>query len=120
MNEGNIGPTTRRKEILIKSEENLDQSLSSVMKFDEFYKDNKNVEHENYYYKKPRIDKELYQADLTKFKFSNYKSINQVEGNTGLENNCDLPLKEEDLNNDKNPLNESNSPNTNELSKPGK
>jgi hypothetical protein len=42
------------------------EELNSLQKFDEFYKNNKNVEHEAYYYKKPRIDQTYYQADLTK------------------------------------------------------
>lgn len=42
------------------------EELNSLQKFDEFYKNNKNVEHEAYYYKKPRIDPTYFQADISK------------------------------------------------------
>ena len=60
------GPVTRRKENLLqKINEEPQKELDSVQKFDEFYKNNKNVEHEVYFYKKPRINPERYQADMT-------------------------------------------------------
>lgn len=57
------GPLTRRKENnLNKINENPIEN-SSLIAYDEFYKNNKNVEHEAYYYKKPRISLEYYQCD---------------------------------------------------------
>lgn len=49
---------TRRKENLITAkttEESTTSDLSTLKNFDEYYKNNKNVIHEAYYYKKPRI-----------------------------------------------------------------
>ena len=66
------GPLTRRKEgLLIKINEDHTTELNSLMKFDEYYKNPKNVEHEAYHYKKPRIDKVLYQCDLDDLKKQN-------------------------------------------------
>lgn len=86
---------------MTKAEEVVDKTLSSVLKFDEFYKDNKNIEHEAYYYKKPRIDRLLYQADLAGVNFRNFRNsrvLDPVNRNSENENPNELPLKEEDLN----------------------
>ena len=62
------GPTTRRKEhqMLLSNEKGIrDKSVSeldNLKKFDEFYKDKKNVDHEMYYYRPPRVSKNLYQV----------------------------------------------------------
>jgi hypothetical protein len=65
------GPLTRRKEHQImqlvgkiQNEKSVSE-LSSLLKFDEFYKERKNVENEVYFYKPPRISQELYQADIS-------------------------------------------------------
>ncbi len=59
---------------------NPDNSL--IRKFDDFYKDNKNIENEVYFYRKPRVDKVLYQAEVQRKEnyFIEQKSKN-VAGN---------------------------------------
>jgi len=37
---------------------------SLLKKFDNFYKENKNIENEMYYYRKPRVDKIYFQAEV--------------------------------------------------------
>lgn len=62
---GEDGPITRRKDNLLnRMNEEVAQNpeYSSLQKFDEYYKNNKNVIHEAYYYKKPRINTLLYQV----------------------------------------------------------
>lgn len=50
---------------------NPDNSL--LKKFDEFFKDNKNIENEMYFYRKPRVDKVLYQAEVLKTEENSHK-----------------------------------------------
>lgn len=73
------GPVTRRKEnLLMKINEEPIHELNSVQKFDEYFKNNKNVEHEAYFYKKPRIDQLYYQADLRNIEQTN-ANLNKPE-----------------------------------------
>lgn len=68
------GPITRRKEYqimqntLLKSQEGNSNENSLLKRFDEFYKDNKNVENEMYFYRKPRVDKKFYQVEIKNIK----------------------------------------------------
>lgn len=64
------GPMTRRKEYQImqttlnKFQDSNNPDNSLLKKFDDFYKDNKNIENEVYFYRKPRVDKTYYQAEI--------------------------------------------------------
>lgn len=50
---------TRKAVIKQTDEVPSNPDLNSLQKYDEYYKNNKNIVHEAYYYKKPRISKEF-------------------------------------------------------------
>jgi hypothetical protein len=70
----NGGPTTRRKEQQI-SQTNIRASyyeksvseLTTLKKFDEFYKERRNVENEMYLWRAPRVSRDLYQVPVENF-----------------------------------------------------
>lgn len=72
---------TRRKELQImqislnKFQDGNNHDNSVLRKYDDFFKDNKNIENEMYFYRKPRIDKVFYQAEIKKKK--NLRKKNQ-------------------------------------------
>ena len=98
---GTPGPITRRKEIqnqqLITNKfpsntiNNNSNDKSLLRQFDEFYKDNKNVENDLYYYRLPRVS-ENYQAKIEILKEINNKNIQNflAEKNNYLEKKIDL------------------------------
>jgi hypothetical protein len=67
-----LGPTTRRKEQMLQSsgKNSNDKTLlelNTLKKFDDFYKEKKNLENEMYLYKPPRVNLNHYQISLEKF-----------------------------------------------------
>jgi len=58
---------------------NIENSL--LKKFDEFFKDNKNIENEMYFYRKPRVDKIIYQAKVLDDNLSSKNIVEKNEGN---------------------------------------
>lgn len=80
----NGGPTTRRKEQQI-SQSNIRSSyyeksvseLTTIKKFDEFYKERRNVENEMYLWRAPRVSRDLYQVPVENFDIqkSNMKKL---------------------------------------------
>lgn len=52
---------------------NPDNSL--LKKFDDFYKDNKHIENEMYFYRKPRVDQILFQAEVDNEEKTKFEKI---------------------------------------------
>lgn len=65
-----VGPITRRKENQIMQSNGKNNSektvpdLFSLRKFDDYYKEKKNIDSEVFFYHAPRISEELYQVSL--------------------------------------------------------
>lgn len=74
---------------------------SSLVAFDEFYKNNKNVEHEAYYYKKPRISQDFYQCDKIPNLNTDLKLSEETELKEDLVRNKIIDYNEEITSNDK-------------------
>jgi hypothetical protein len=86
----NQGPITRRKEnqiLQINGKNNFEKAVSelnTLQKFDDYYKEKKNVEHEMYFYHPPRISRDLYQVSIENFGNNSYNSlINKSENKKG-------------------------------------
>lgn len=84
------GPVTRRKEHQMLQAngktpwENKISGLDTLKKFDDFYKEKKNVEHEMYFYRPPRVNPELYQVPIENIDTNNsYSKENNINQNTG-------------------------------------
>ena len=67
---------------------------SLLKKFDDFYKDNKNIENEMYLYRNPRVDKVVFQAEVKSEENSNAKKKIKVAPNfSKLFSNSENQLK---------------------------
>lgn len=76
-----------------RSQDGNNNETSLLKKFDDFYKDNKNIENEMYFYRKPRVDKKIFQADINQI--LNNKSLNKLNFNSNNFNN--LPSSEKNM-----------------------
>lgn len=68
-----------------RTQDGNNNETSLLKKFDDFYKDNKNIENEMYFYRKPRVDKKIFQADVNQI--PNNKSLNKLNFNSNNFNN---------------------------------
>lgn len=100
----NGGPTTRRKEQQI-SQSNIRSSyyeksvseLTTIKKFDEFYKERRNVENEMYLWRAPRVSRDLYQVPVENFdtQKSKIEKINYLGNNLKDKSNITLTYENE-------------------------
>jgi hypothetical protein len=95
------GPITRRKEYQImqisinKIQDANNPQNSLLKKFDDFYKDNKNIENEMYLYRNPRVNKVVFQAEVKSEENSKAKKKKKVAPNfSQFFSNSENQLKE--------------------------
>jgi hypothetical protein len=77
----NGGPITRRKEnqmMQLNSKVNNERTaqLNTLKKFDDFYKEKRNVENELYFYHAPRVSQDLFQVRLQSIDTNNFNRKN--------------------------------------------
>lgn len=78
------GPITRRKEHQImqlagkiQNEKSVSE-LNNLLKFDEYYKERRNVENVVYFYHPPRVSKDLYQVSIKNIDTDNCFNANKI------------------------------------------
>jgi hypothetical protein len=77
----NGGPVTRRREnqmLQMNTKVNNERTaqLNTLKKFDDFYKEKRNVENDMYFYHAPRVSQDLFQVRLQSFDTNNFNRKN--------------------------------------------